>query len=206
MNPYVSNHPTIHADAHLIDMDSIGHYILEEGKEPICHEVRQKLTSIFGAKAQNKNGFMNVQKISFYIFRDHGYKVCFDDIMREPMMYLLRKQLLDAKGTEKKKSIVIIVGALLCEAEGLSEFNNNLILVDTPKINIIARLKKKRNYSEEMIHNRMKAQAPFDVKLKIAKNEIENKNSGNIWVIKNGNDSNQNEIFLDIVNALHLER
>lgn len=195
-------------EIHIIDMDHIGHYILEKGREPICKEVRSRLELNTGFKVQEKDGFINVTKLSSIIFNNDIHRQSFNDIMREPMMYLLRQELLNHKGNSKYKKIVIITGALICECGGLSEFNNNLILVDAPEKCIIKRLKEKRKYSNEKIKKRLSAQLSFKNKLNIAKNKIKNDGSGNIWVVKNGLDSGTSfntTIFPNIINTLSVE-
>lgn len=182
---YIRN--TSRDSIHIIDMDTIGHYILEKGTEPVCVQVRNQINMYLKGKLMKNDGYIDVSKLSAIIFKDYEAKLAFDRIMIEPMTYMLRKELLSKKGTKENKSIVLILGALLCEANGLSEFNNNLILVDAPEKDIVKRLKEKRGYSADKIKQRMGAQLTLQQKYDIALGQIKLHDSGNAWIIKNGN-------------------
>ena len=186
-----------YCDPHIIDMDCIGHYILEKGTEPIYQKVRAEVCKCLGVPKKGK--FVNVKELGKIIFNDQHLKNCFNDMMLEPMQYELRKTLLKLKGTAEKKSIVFITGALLVEMNGLSEFNNNLILVNAPDKIIKERLKKTRGYSDEEIKRRQEAQETFDIKGFMADREISENGYGHVWTIENDGRNFQDQ-FDEILN------
>lgn len=167
---------------HIIDMDLIGHYILERGTEPIYKKVREEVCDLL------KLVKIDLKKIREKIFDDTMYssnREGFNKIMREPMMYELRKTFLKEKGSIGQRSLVIITGALLCEMRGLDEFNNNLILVGSQKELIIKRLKKWRRYSDEVIKQRMGAQSDLNFKGHYQEDKAKEDGYGQAWYIDN---------------------
>jgi len=170
-------------ECHSIDMDSIGHYILSTGKEPVYCEIRKEVNELINVKDTRKP--IDIKKLRKVIFNNRDIRNYFDTIMLEPMMHELRKLLLEYRGTAERKSLVFVQGALLCEKEGLSEINNNLVLVKCPGATIRNRLKEDRGYSDEVIESRMSSQMSFTDKALMAESVIKRANSGKIFVIEN---------------------
>jgi pantetheine-phosphate adenylyltransferase len=176
---------------HIIDMDLIGHYILEKGTEPIYKRVREEVCYFLKIKK------IDIKKIREKIFDDAMYssnRDGFNKIMREPTMYELRKTLLKEKGNIGRRSFVIITGALLCEMRGLDEFNNNLILVDSPKELIIKRLQASRGYSDEVIKQRMGAQLNLSCKGLYQDEKAKEDGYGKAWYVQNDGHLNVQEL------------
>jgi pantetheine-phosphate adenylyltransferase len=184
-------------DPHIIDMDSIGHYILEKGTEPVYKKTRDDVREFFSIK---KTGdFINMKILREKLFKEPLVTREFNKLMLEPMMYELRKTMLKLKGAQHKKSLIIVTGALLCEMGGLSEFNNNLILVNASETNIVERLKG-RGYSDEVITQRIRAQSPYSVKSLIAAGAIRKSHYGHVWnMLNNSKDVRKREATFDEV-------
>jgi dephospho-CoA kinase len=194
------DHMMLNFEPHIVDMDCIGHYILEKGTEPIYQKVRIEVCKCIGAPGKGK--FVNVKELGKIIFNDSGLRKSFNEIMLEPMQYELRKTLLKLKGTEERKSIVFITGALLVEMRGLSEFNNNLILVKASNDIIVDRLKKTRGYSDEEIKRRQEAQQTFNIKGCVADDVIAESGYGHQWIIENDGESRFQGQFDKILNEV----
>ena len=185
-------------EPYIIDMDCIGHYILEKGTEPIYQKVRDEVSKCYGVP--KKGNFVDVKKLGKIIFNDSGLRKSFNEIMLEPMQYELRKTLLKLKGAEERKSIIFITGALLVEMRGLDIFNNNLILVNAPDKIIVDRLKQTRGYTDEVIKKRQEAQETFDIKGFMADKEVSESGCGHVWTIENNGEGRFQDQFDEILN------
>jgi pantetheine-phosphate adenylyltransferase len=192
---YVINKRPLWCQPHVIDMDKIGHYILKTSAEPIHKKVRKEVCKLLKIKESNKG--VDLGELRKKIF-DDSYspnRDSFNNLMREPMMYELRKFLLENKGNIGWNSVVLIVGALLVEMKGLSEFNNNLLMVDCPKDLIVSRLKKSRGYSDKDIEIRLAAQNSLSIKGKRLDEKMHDDGYGHGWLVENDKTLMQDELL-----------
>jgi len=180
---------------HSIDMDVLGRYILKESKEPVHRTVREEIAYEFG-KHLLVDDVIDVKSLLKLLFDDPNAfleRSQFEDIMAEPIMHLVRKNLLNKKG------VVLICSALFVEQKICSLVNNNFVFVTCPEDVRTERLRK-RGYSDLEINSRLKAQLPPETKLEHIKNLICNQSCGEIIEFNNveGNDREMLNLYHEI--------
>lgn len=180
---------------HSIDMDVIGRYILRESKEPVHRTVREAVANEFG-KHLLVDDVIDVKSLLKILFDDpdsFSKRSEFEWIMAEPIMHLVRKNLLNKRG------IVLISSALFVEQGICDLVNNNFIFVTCPEDVRTERLKK-RGYSDNEIKNRLNAQLPPEKKLEYIKNLIQKQSCGEVIEFNNiaGNDKELFELYYEI--------
>jgi len=171
---------------HSIDMDILGRYILKESKEPVHQTVRKDVANILGKDLLN-NGIIDVKKLLKLLFDNPDASLKrhdFENIMAEPIMHLVRKNLLNKKG------IVLISSALFVEQKICSLVNNNFVFITCPNDVRTKRLKK-RGYSDLEINNRLKAQLPSETKLESIKGLIHTQSCGEVIEFNNLEDNDK---------------
>ena len=176
---------------HSIDMDVLGRYILKESKEPVHRTVREEIADLLGRDLL-KDDVIDVKQLLKLIFDNAdddtmSARCAFEDIMAEPIMHLVRKNLLNKKG------VVLISSALFVEQKICSLVNNNFVFVTCPDEVRTERLRK-RGYSDLEINNRLKAQLPPGIKLASIKNLIREQSCGKV-IEYNNVEGNDKELF-----------
>lgn len=180
---------------HSIDMDVIGRYILKESEEPLHKTIRNKIAEKFG-KNLIYNGMIDVKSLLRILFDEPESSSTihdFEDIMAEPIMHLVRKNLINKKG------IVLISSALFVEQGICDLVNNNFIFVNCPEDVRMSRLKK-RGYSPLEIENRLKAQLSSEAKLCSITKLIRDQSCGELIEFENidNNDSDLEALYYKI--------
>ncbi|TRZ48825.1 MAG: pantetheine-phosphate adenylyltransferase [Dehalococcoidia bacterium] len=168
-----------------IDMDRIGHYLLEKCRDPIAHYTRKRLRSHFGDEIikDKKNLFVDTKALGKKLWGDEELLTAFNTIVKEPMLLLFRREL------ATKQGVIFVNSALLAEA-GLTEAVNNIVLlVKAPEVDRIKRLKT-RGYSEKEIKDRVRSQLNSNQKIEIIKESIRKHDFGSIHIFENGIDAN----------------
>jgi pantetheine-phosphate adenylyltransferase len=112
--------------AYNIDLDAIGREILQKAESDIYRTARETLAEYFGADLLTPDGKVDLTKLKQKIFSDAANKSLFDDVMREPMLLLLRRTLMGKKG------IFFINSALIADENICSFVNNNIVHVRCP--------------------------------------------------------------------------
>lgn len=164
---------------HNIDLDLIGHTILEKSRDQVDRDVRTDLVRVFGKKIQKKNGFIDVKALGSIIFEDALPLDEFNRLMRKPMLLKLRRSLFGLRG------IVFINSALIAESGILDIVNNNVLVVEAEENVRIARLKK-RGYTNTQIEKRINAQMNARRKLDCIKRSIQKHEYGEcLWYVNN---------------------
>ena len=163
---------------HNIDLDHIGHDILEKSTEPVYQDVRKDLIEFFGDKVARPDGFINIRALGNEIFSDPSGMSHFNRVMREPMFLMLRRKIRNLKGT------ILINSALIEEADILDFVNNNVILIDASHEVRVKRLEQ-RGYSPEEIRNRVDCQLTTEQKEKRIQENIQRRGYGSILKIQN---------------------
>jgi len=166
---------------HNVDLDSIGHDILERATEPIYVDTREEIAREFDKNLLKKDGMIDVPHLGEIIFKDLSAMSTFNEIMKAPMSLFLRRKLLPLKG------IIFINSALIAEADISTIVNNDVIVVRSSKEIQIERLKK-RGYSDKIIEQRIAVQLPMEEKLKILKSKQEKYGHGKFIVFDNDMD------------------
>lgn len=186
---------------HVIDMDHVGRYILKESKEEIHRVIRANVAKKFGQDLLTDDSInsINISELLKLLFDDaetSSSRREFEEIMAEPIMHIIRKQLRDLKG------IVLINSALFVEANICDLVNNNFIFVACPENIRIQRLQK-RGYNDFQIKNRLSAQLTPETKLDTIKNYIKNESCGSIIEFNNfdNNDTDINQLYDQIIKS-----
>jgi pantetheine-phosphate adenylyltransferase len=134
-----------------IDLDEIGHEVLEKAPEKIYLNTRLALAGIFGKEILDENGFVKIQVLRQLIFKDQQCLALFNNQMKEPMSLLLRRKLLNIKG------VIFINSALIADA-GISDIVNNDIIFVTASEESRQKRLIARGYSEIDIAQRLASQ------------------------------------------------
>jgi pantetheine-phosphate adenylyltransferase len=172
-----------------IDMDRLGHEILETNPAPMFINVRKKLIDLFGqsiAKSPTSNLYEIDTKILGSLIFDEtiiGHSQAlgmFNEITRDAMLTLFREKLTGLKG------IIFVSSALFAEADIGHLTNYNVILVHADKEIRKERLRK-RGYTEREIDSRMGAQLDYEHKKNILEEKIIENNYGNLITFDNSN-------------------
>jgi pantetheine-phosphate adenylyltransferase len=147
-----------------LELDKIGKNLLTTDKSPFASEMRKQLILSFDLDLVQENTnaedcFINVKKISSYMFQDPKLLKIYNDITKEPIVFEARRQMLNKTG------LFFLNSALLVEGELTPICNNNVILIHAPEELKISRLKK-RGYSEIELKGRMNSQLSHDQKEK----------------------------------------
>jgi pantetheine-phosphate adenylyltransferase len=158
---------------HNIDLDDLGREILEKADGEIYKDTRKVLADYFGKDILLPDGMISTPALSEKIFSDEGKMRVFNNIMREPMLLLLRRRLMALKG------IVLIDSALIAEAGISTLVNNDVILVRCSREKQIYRMEQ-RGYPKEKIEQRLAAQLPYGRKKEYLQHQIEEERCGTL--------------------------
>lgn len=153
---------------HYIDLDKIGHELFRTDPErlPISDIVQTKLKTRFGTFDRKELGeivFNSKEKLNFL-----------NEVMREPILTLLRAKLSDLKG------IILIEGALLLEMGWSFLCNNRVILMTPPNRELLFDRLRLRGMKDDQIERRLNSQFSHEIKNEIIKNTISKDKFG--WV------------------------
>jgi len=165
-------------DVHNIDLDLIGHEILEKALEPVYQEVRKDLIDFFGSEIAKPEGFVNTRALGNKIFNDSLALAHFNRTLREPMFLMLRRKIRNLKG------IIIINSALIEERDILDFVNNNVILVNASHDVQVKRLEQ-RGYSPDEIRRRVDCQLTAALKEARIHENIQLRGYGTVLKIQN---------------------
>lgn len=188
-------------EVHKIDVDIIGHEILEVLMEPLFVKLRKQIAGQFGNHLLKSNGFVDVKELGKIIFSDIHKLTEFNELMYQPMLLRLRRALYGKRG------IILLDSALIAESRMTHLCNNNVILVQTSEKEQLARLKD-RNYSPEQIAGRLASQYKYDVKLKCIEEEIKIRSHGKIYHINNSSSlkmEDLKQVIIDVGSKLILK-
>lgn len=184
--------------AHQIDIDTIGHEILESLKEPIYVRIREEIVSLFGSEIQTENGFIDRKKLGKIIFADLNKLQQFNQIIYKPLLMRLRREL------RGKQGLIIIDSALISESNMAYLSNNNVVLVQNSKENQRDNLTK-RGYTQEQIESRISSQFTFERKKEFLQLQIEKDSYGKIFEVNLCND-NSKELIEKILTYFNIPK
>jgi len=157
-----------------IDLDKIGHDILNKLKEPAYVDLRRNLMYYFPKHVLQKDGFVNRKVLGQLVFEKPDLLVLLNELMKKPILVRLVEALREATG------LVILESALFVEAGILNICNNNILLVTVEPDEQRERLKE-RDYGKEQIERRINSQYSQEEKLKKIKEEIRHCNHGSVF-------------------------
>jgi len=203
---YIAHQLIKHSDeygleVHNIDLDSLGHYILESSKEPYACEARAQLIALFGEDVIKDGSqalddiaapYIDPKLLGKYLWGYPEGLKDFNRVMYEPMLLLYRKSL------RGKKGLILLNSALLAEAEITHLCNNNVLIVGaSPKV----RLKRllKRGYSSEEAKKRMSSQLDVTAKKEAIERVINRDGCGRLIEFDNSNEKASNKIFKSLL-------
>ncbi len=141
-------------EAHHIDLDLIGHAILEKRTEPLYVNLRLELAKAFGLEILESRGFVDRKKLGLIVFKNPDKLSLLNKLLRTPILTLLRKTIHGLQG------LILIEGALLIEAELTFLCNNEVVLLDIDPAVQFERLQK-RGLNSEQIKRRVESQFTY---------------------------------------------
>lgn len=157
----------------VIDIDKIGHQILESQDEPLYQGIRNEIAARFGEEIREENGFINRKRLGRIIFEDRDKLKEFNDIIYKPLLLKLRRELYGKKG------LILLDSALIAESNMTYLCNNQVIVVNADKAAQLQRLNN-RAYTPQQIAQRMNSQYSHDLKLKAIRHLIDRDHYGTI--------------------------
>jgi len=158
---------------HHIELDRLGHQILESLGEPRYQLIRKQIKQEFGLKTQK----IDRKILSEIVFNCPQKIKTLNQLMHKAIAVRLRRCIFGKRG------LIILDGALLAEADILQYCNNHIILIKA-KPEIQAQRLSKRGLDCEQIQRRISSQYSFeDKKAKILK-QIQADNFGQIFEFK----------------------
>ncbi len=183
-------------EAYIIDLDDIGHQILENLTEPKYEMIRRELISEFGQNIKTKEGMIKRKALGKIVFNNSNALKKLNKLMLNPILVRLKRELYGKKG------LIILNGALLAEANMINLCNNNVILVKCDKKIQEERLLK-RGLKKSQIKRRILSQYSFQDKKNIIDTKIKYDNQGKLWIVNNSGlslNKKLNSILSSIVN------
>lgn len=106
-----------------LDLDAMVHYILGPSAEPRYRICRQMLVERFGESVRQPDGSINRRRLGQIVFSDPVEMRKLDDVIYEPIMLKLRRELYGKRG------LIVLEGALLADKNYLYLCNNNVIVM-----------------------------------------------------------------------------
>jgi pantetheine-phosphate adenylyltransferase len=175
---------------HEIDLDILGHRLLEKSEEPFALEARKNIYKLFGEEVLSSLSgfFINPKALGKHLWGNPENLNMFNSIMFEPMLLEYRKKLRNLQG------IILLNSALLAEANILSLCNNNVLLVSADKKVRFERLLK-RGYSTEEAEKRMGSQLSSEVKKEYILKAIEKESCGSLIEFDNSEEHSDSKKF-----------
>lgn len=165
-------------EAHNLELDTLGHEILEQLAEPKYRELRAELIEKLGPDIADTKGMIKRAALAELVFADPAKLAILNDLMRAPLLVRLRKAVYGKKG------LILLNGALLIEAKWLPLVNNQIILVTADPEEQQARLKA-RGLSPAQIKQRLTAQVSTAQKQAEIKTAIQQTRFGKLWPVAN---------------------
>lgn len=185
--------------AHIVDLDSIGHKILSEWKEPLYVNARKMIAESFGSEIKLKNNMIDRGKLGKIVFNDYKKWDELDEIMKKPLIEGFRKEISDKKG------LIIVEGAIIIEKNWSHLFNNNIVLVHSNKKVQKKRLKD-RGWSNDKTKQVIKRQYSYAEKKKFLEKKISEDNHGTIFEVYNSENLNSiKNVFEEIIKKLKIK-
>ncbi len=188
---------------HNIDMDRMGHALLQDASSPMHQQTSQLVIERFGSDICI-DGIIDRKLLATKIFGDSKALKDLNTMLIKPMTVLLRKSLYGKQG------LILLNGALIAEADLLEVCNNNVVITTTTPKQQEIRLKN-RGHSTQEINRRRSSQWSYCAKKKSIEKSIARHSFGHLWIrdtspnIFKSNPNNQRvELLLkEIINKTH---
>lgn len=164
--------------AHHIDLDVLGHEILQDTQIVGFQHVRSQIIAEFGESILTEDHQIDRIKLAQQVFADQEKRQFLNVVMAQPLLVQLRKALFGKRG------LIILNGALLAEFGWLQLVNNHVILVSAAT-DLQQRWLSERGLSEQEIAQRISAQSSLHSKRQMIESEIEHANYGQLLEVTN---------------------
>jgi pantetheine-phosphate adenylyltransferase len=171
----------------VIDIDKIGHQILESQDEPLYKATREEIALRFGEGIKDEDGFINRKRLGKIIFNDQDKLREFNTIIYKPLLLKLRRELYGKKG------LILLDSALIAESKMTYLCNNHVIVVSTDRQSQLKRLHE-RSYTPEQIEQRMNSQYSHAVKLEDILSLIDKDHYGSLLEFENTQQNDEKAI------------
>lgn len=170
---------------HYINLDALGHQILEESTEELYAKTRKKIIGIFGDRVALSNGFIDRKALGNIVFGKPEEMAKLDELMYSPMIVKITRE----KYGDDKKGLLLIDGALIAEFGWTHLSNNNAVLVTADEQTRDSRLSK-AGLAPEQIKRRKESQYDEERKRSELSKRISEEGTGHLWEIDNSEGSN----------------
>jgi len=169
-------------EVHIVDIDHLGHEILEKLQEPLFKTLRETIAKEFGETLLTNEGFIDTKALGKIVFADITKLNQLNNLLYKPLLLRLRKAIYGKKG------LILLDSALIAES-GMSYLcNNNVILIKSNKEDQLIRLKE-RMYTQAQINGRILSQYNHETKLTYLEKEIHDKKYGKVMHLDNDVDN-----------------
>ncbi len=187
-------------EAHNIELDELGHDILNKLNDPFYKKIRQHLVEIFGGKISINGNFIDRKILGKIVFENQKSLDKLNSIMKEAILIRLRQEI------SNKKGLILINGALIAEFNMANYCNNNIVLIEASS-SLQGKRLKNRKFSKEQIKRRIESQYNNEKKFITLKNIIKNEGYGTIFKFSNedASDKEIKKLFLKIKNNFNLK-
>ena len=172
---------------HNIELDNIGHDILNKLTDPGYVLIREQIKKEFGSEVMMADGFIDRKKLGDIVFDDHERLGKLNKIMEKPIMVRLRQEI------SGKEGMILINCALLAESDMLHICNNNVMLVTINQEELENRLTD-RGYTKRQRDKRVSCQYDEFGKTTAIYKKITDSRHGKLWAIDNTNGLTDDEI------------
>ncbi len=186
---------------HNIELDRIGHQILEDLSEPRYEEVRSEIVRAFGSGVGLSGGGIDRKALGEMVFNDSGRLEELNRIMYTPLLVRLRKELYGKKG------LILFNSALIAESDMAYLCNNNAVLVSTDRPSQEKTLAE-RGLEPGQIARRLASQHSCARKMEKLSRAVESSKQGKVWTIHNpvsASPSDIRKIFDDMTGELGIK-
>ncbi|MFH1546597.1 MAG: dephospho-CoA kinase [Patescibacteria group bacterium] len=169
--------------AHHINFDKLAHEILSTDSTPKFVKTRQILVETFGNEISNPDGSIDRSKLGEIVFGDAKKVVRLNEIMRNPILLNLKRNL------HGKKGVVILDAALLVEF-GLTHLTNqNILLVDADENSVNSAVANRDEIDRDLAKKRNSHALSTEKKRQKIQEKIDDEKYGNLIEIKNNRET-----------------
>jgi dephospho-CoA kinase len=171
--------------AYLIDADKLGHKLFKKSA------VKKAIVEAFGNEIVGESDEIDRAKLAEIVFNDTKKLEQLDAIMEKPITQMIREKIFELQ--EFCFPGIIVVDAALLPKWEISKAMDVIILVESPKWQLMNRLTRQRGLSADDAENRIAAQVPLFKNFHPKTSSIV-KNNGDMMELR----SNAMHIWLEI--------
>lgn len=176
-----------------VDLDSIGHLILQDSSLPMAIKARQEIKTYFGPTVFNPDGTVNRRKLGEIVFAEPRELNLLNSLLAKPIFVYLRDRVLPSR-----KGLILLESALFAESDIADWCNYNLILVEADSAVQHARIKARDDLTPEQLEHRLNSQFNTSRKKDLLQQQISANHHGRLWEFDNsGHGSLQIEQLLE---------